>query len=224
MKFFKPLHNNLADKYLTGSAKSEIVKYARGKVLDIGCGNKPYYEYIKKNIDLYFGIDYPADHMINHNIDIIASADRLPIKSKSFDLVIITQVIEHLQNPLDALCEINRILKDKSYIFISWPFIYPVHEDPRDFYRFTSHGLSYLAQQAGLSIEYINPTTGFWITSFFLLSRHIYSKTKTIYQIIWPILLTIKFICLVLNKIDRKYKYKSTLSYNALLRKIEGKK
>ncbi len=219
MNLFKPLHYKLFDKYIHNSAKLEISKYAKGKVLDIGCGDKPFYSYIKNQIDLYIGIEYPQKHHSNKNIEIFAAADKLPIKSHSFSFIIISQVLEHLENPLDALKEINRILINDGRVFVSWPFLYLIHEEPRDFYRFTKYGMTYLAEQAGLTIEYITPTTGFWITIFCLLSKHLLTKSKILYRLFVPVLLIIKYICLGLDKIDHKFKYKCTLNYNALLRK-----
>jgi len=214
-----PLHSNLLDKYIHKTAKSEISEFATGKVLDIGCGDKPFYSYIESQTDLYVGIEYPKSPPLNKNIDIVAAADKLPVKSRSFNFIILSQVLEHLETPLDALKEIKRVLKSNGRVFVSWPFLYPIHEEPRDFYRYTVYGISYLAKQAGLTVEFIKPTTGFWITFFCLLSKHLYTKSKILYQIVVPVLLIIKFFCFVLDKIDNKFKYKCTLNYNALLRK-----
>ena len=75
------------------------------------------------------------------NPDVIASAFNLPFKDKTFDVVICTEVFEHLKYPLIASNEIYRVLKKKGVFIGSAPFIFPVHGDPDDYFRFTSSSL-----------------------------------------------------------------------------------
>jgi ubiquinone/menaquinone biosynthesis C-methylase UbiE len=219
MNSFTPLHLKLLDRYIHKTARTDILKYAKGKILDVGCGDKPFFTYIESQAEYYIGIDYPKQMQENSNIEIYASADLLPLKNQTFDFVIISQVLEHLENPGEALKEIFRILNPKGHVFVSWPFLYPIHEEPRDFYRYTVYGMSHLAEQAGFIIESIIPTTGFWISIFCLISKHLYSKSRLLYQLLLPLLLLLKLLCITMNKIDNKFKHKSTLNYNAILRK-----
>lgn len=68
-------------------------------------------------------------------------------------------------------------------------------------------------------MNFFKPSTGFSITIFCLLSKHLFTKSKILYRLFVPVLLIFKYICLGLDKIDHKFKYKCTLNYNALLRK-----
>jgi len=102
------------------SLLKEIIKskkYVRGsKLLDIGCGDKPYEQYF--SVNLYVGIDYPIKRSVSKypkRSDIYADALYLPFKSKSFDVVLSTQVIEHVPDPNSMFKEINRVLRGGSF-------------------------------------------------------------------------------------------------------------
>jgi SAM-dependent methyltransferase len=62
-------------------------------------------------------------------------------------------VLEHLDRPGQALRETVRILRPGGWFMIEVPFIYPVHDAPLDFRRWTQNGLTVELQQAGLRIE-----------------------------------------------------------------------
>lgn len=76
--------------------------------------------------------------------DIYADVLNLPIMDGVADVVLCTEVLEHLPNPQICANETYRILKKNGVAFISVPFIYPVHADPYDFQRFTADGLRQL--------------------------------------------------------------------------------
>src|SRR4030043_919225 len=91
-----------------------IAKYSnryQGKLVDIGCGNKPYIDYfshVKKPI----GID-----IADNEADILANAKFLPVKSNSIDVVLCNQVIEHEYEPDKIVAEISRILRERGVLF-----------------------------------------------------------------------------------------------------------
>lgn len=76
--------------------------------------------------------------------DIFSDVTRVPLKEKSVDCIICTEVLEHLTDPQACVNEIHRLLRDQGLVFASVPFFYPVHADPYDFQRFTEDGLRYL--------------------------------------------------------------------------------
>jgi hypothetical protein len=76
--------------------------------------------------------------------DLFADVNALPISGQSADIVICTEVLEHLADPFTCSAEIVRILKPGGTAFISVPFMYPIHADPYDFQRFTDDGLKQL--------------------------------------------------------------------------------
>jgi SAM-dependent methyltransferase len=121
--------------------------YASGKLLDVGCGTKPYRSFF--TVDHYFGIDWPqSSHDLE--IDVFADAQVLPFASQSFDTVLCTEVIEHIPCPWEAIAETKRVLKPGGFLILTAPFIHWHHEAPNDHYRYTYYGLQNLVLQAGL--------------------------------------------------------------------------
>jgi SAM-dependent methyltransferase len=222
MGFFSvPLHQSLIQKYHVGKVRKAIIKYSKGHVLDVGCGNKPFYADIKDNIEKYIGLEHKDSIHAKDEADILGSADQIPLPDNCIDTVILTQVIEHVEKPANVLLEINRILKAQGYLILAWPFLYPIHEEPRDFYRYTSFGLTHLAQEANFEIITLEPVSGFWITWFGFLSIYLRGKSLVLYLLIYPLLLIVKIACVFMQLIDRNEnaKMKWTWNYYAVLRK-----
>src|SRR4030042_5396426 len=158
MGFFSiPLHQSLIEKYHGGLVRQAIIKYSRGIVLDVGCGNKPFYPYIKEKIDQYIGLEHKDSIHAKDKAEILGSADNIPLPDNYVDTVILTQVIEHVENPSRVLKEIRRVMKKQGMLIVAWPFLYPIHEEPRDFYRYTGFGLTHMAEEAGFEVIYLTP-------------------------------------------------------------------
>lgn len=122
-------------------------KFVRGKLLDIGCGVKPYHSLF--STEQYIGIDWPNSL---HPLDVEAYADAqcLPFRDQSIDTILCTEVIEHLKQPWRAVGEMKRVLKPDGHIILSAPFTHWHHEIPHDNYRFTFFGIQSLVSQVGL--------------------------------------------------------------------------
>ena len=123
--------------YLVRSQMDKIFKYILmdanfDKVLDIGCGSRPYKSLFHNSI----GIDYNSG-------DIHATGENLPIKSESVDLVFSTQTLEHVEDPKTFLLEARRVLKPGGRIILSTHGTYPIHAD-KDYWRWTDKGLGKL--------------------------------------------------------------------------------
>ena len=120
--------------------KAFLKRYANdGETLDIGCGNDPYAEFFPNRTTL----DIEARPRIK--VDIIADAHNLSqIESGSFDVVLCTEVLEHLHTPQKAIAEFERVLKKGGVLLLSTRFIFPLHDTPGDYYRYTKYGLKHL--------------------------------------------------------------------------------
>ena len=108
-----------------------------------GSGTDYFYKYCKKNnikiesLDIY----------ISNEVTVIADAHYLPFSEKSFDLVIIQAVLEHVLNPQKVVSEIHRVLKNKGIVYSETPFLQSVHEGAFDFMRFTHSGHRWLFKE-----------------------------------------------------------------------------
>ena len=119
------------------------------RVLDLGCGTRPYRD-IYDSCHL-FAVTGDSDALAPS--DVRLSAGALPFSDSSFDTILMTEVIEHIQVPTAALAEAARVLSPGGRFFLTWPFSYSMHELPRDYVRFTEFGMAFLLAQAGLEIE-----------------------------------------------------------------------
>lgn len=77
--------------------------------------------------------------------DIVADVCQLTMfENNSVDAVFMLEVLEHVKTPQEAVTEILRVLKPGGKLYLSTPFIFPIHDEPYDFYRYTHYGLAYL--------------------------------------------------------------------------------
>ncbi|WP_019505060.1 class I SAM-dependent methyltransferase [Pleurocapsa sp. PCC 7319] len=146
------LFMTLEDFRVINSFKS----YLKGHLIDLGCGNAPYYQWYKDRVDRVTCIDWPQSKQSKNDakyVDVFANLNEsVPLEDNSVDFVFSTSVLEHICEPLILLKEISRILKSDGYLLLSVPFIYNLHEEPYDYYRYTPYSLEHLAEKAGLEI------------------------------------------------------------------------
>ena len=125
-----------------------------GIVLDVGCAEcSP-----KKCLPpaaTYVGLDYfsTATGWYGTPPDVYADAQALPIADNSIDHGLLLDVIEHLPDPDRALAELHRVLKPGGTLTLQVPFLYPLHDEPLDFHRWTSHGLRQAADRHGYEVS-----------------------------------------------------------------------
>lgn len=141
----------VADVYST-----VIPKYAKGKLLDVGCGKFPLYGLYRNYVDECIGIDWENTLHNNTNVDFYLDISKpLPFESESFDTILSSDVLEHIYNPIDALNEMVRILKPGGFLLVNTPFEYWMHETPFDYYRYTEFLYRRYASENG-QIECVN--------------------------------------------------------------------
>jgi ubiquinone/menaquinone biosynthesis C-methylase UbiE len=85
-------------------------------------------------------------------VDILCTATDIPESSSTYDVVICTQVIEHIFDHAQVFKEAYRLLKPGGLFIVSSNLIWELHEVPNDFYRFTRYGLEELLTRSGFSI------------------------------------------------------------------------
>lgn len=138
--------------------------YAHGEVVDVGCGEKPLVPLFEPYVDRYVGVDHADSiHDLRH-ADVIGTAYAVPLPGASADVVILSQVLEHLERPPDALRECFRLLRPGGHLLLATPFFWQLHEEPRDFFRYSPYGLRHLLAEAGFEVVEILPYCGAWLT------------------------------------------------------------
>lgn len=163
--------------------KKHILQYGKGRILDIGCGNKPY-ESIFNNITEYIGCDVVQSDQ--NRVDLLCEANRIPVENNSFDTVFSTQVIEHVADHNGLLSEAFRALKPGGKLIISGPMYWPLHEEPHDYFRFTKYGFSHLLKTHGFKEIIIEPCGGKWALTGIVVLYAIPRRPRIVNRILNP--------------------------------------
>lgn len=123
----------------------------RGRVLDIGGGLGPYRE----------SLSYTSYYSLEINLalcpDIVGSALDLPVRPSVMDSVLCNEVLEHLPDPAGAVREIHRVLQPGGRVYVTVPFLWCLHYEPHDYFRFTGHALRTIFEGAGFRVLRIEP-------------------------------------------------------------------
>lgn len=133
------------------------------RVLDAGAGRQPFRE-------LFAHCEYVASDWANSPhaevaaVDIVAPLDSLPLEDAVFDAVVCTQVLEHVASPRTVLAELARIARANAPILVTVPLVGGLHEEPYDFFRYTSFGVESLLAGAGFDRISVVPMTSYYST------------------------------------------------------------
>lgn len=216
----KELRNILVNKIHDRELKQCASRYLKGNLIDIGCGTKPYKDLLAPYVTLHIGVDHLASMHEKSNIDQVGTAYQIPADNASFDSAICTAVLEHLEEPEQALRECYRVLKPGGVAIYSVPFIWHLHEEPRDFYRYSNHGLKYLFEKVGFQIIELKALSGFWVTFGQLFVYNLYRLNRgplRWLRIIDAMGLSIQAVAYGLDKIDKTEQW--TWMYMVIARK-----
>jgi len=145
-------------RWLEEEAQRAARDFGRYRVLDVGCGKKPYFPYFAANVDEYVGIDIDMD---NPMADMLAPVEDLPVEDESFDVVLCTQVLEHAGVPDQAVTELYRVTKPGGRVLASTHGVQVYHPSPEDHWRWTHSGLELLfLRNAAWSSVTVRPAGG----------------------------------------------------------------
>jgi len=157
-KFLSPtLSSDFMDLYVVRSAilnaiKTTLPKF-EGTFLDIGCGIMPYHSLLTRppsNVSRYIGLDIETEDY-KAEVDLRWDGKTIPLNSAEIDCAMATEVLEHCPEPLIVLQEAHRVLKPGGFLFFTVPFLWPLHDAPWDFYRYTPFALKKLMEEAGFA-------------------------------------------------------------------------
>ncbi|HTO90786.1 MAG TPA: class I SAM-dependent methyltransferase [Candidatus Sulfotelmatobacter sp.] len=136
---------------------------ARGELLDIGCGSRPFAPALAGGIRRYWGTDLPGSpHAKRAGPDACARAEAQPIRSESIDTVVSFSVVTYLREPSEMFREAYRVLRPGGIAMVEFAQMEPVLDAPHDYFRFTQFGARYLFEKAGFEVMEIVPLGGLW--------------------------------------------------------------
>jgi SAM-dependent methyltransferase len=168
----------IARKGLSAAIK-EFSNEINGRILDVGCGTKPYEKFF--SFTEYVGLEYDTGiDQDKKTADYYYSGDTFPFDDKSFDSAICNQVLEHVFNSGVFLSEINRILKPSGKLLLTVPFVWDEHEQPYDFARYSSFGLNHILSEKGFKVYHQKKTVPDFRTIIQLANAYFYKITRGI--------------------------------------------
>lgn len=148
-----PLHPQWLIRGLGDRELERACRDAKGVALDIGCASRRPLRFLSPQVR-YLGLDYlpTARDWYALRPDVYGDAQRLPLADGSVHQAFLLDVLEHLPEPDVALQEAYRVLEPSGRLIVQVPFLYPLHDQPLDFHRWTRHGLQRLAERHGFEV------------------------------------------------------------------------
>ena len=159
---------------IAGFYDKNLHQYARGKLLDLGCGKVPlfiaYREYVTDNICVDWENTTHKAEYLDFEFDLTKV---LPFVDEEFDTIILSDVLEHIPQPEHLWKEMARILSIDGKIIMNVPFFYWLHEKPNDYFRFTEFALQRFVYNSGLRLILLEPIGGTPEILADIFSKHI---------------------------------------------------
>jgi SAM-dependent methyltransferase len=167
-----------------------IERFARGSLVDLGCGTVPLYGAYLPLVSDVTCVDWPGSlHEVSHVDEFIDLNEPLPFADQSFDTILSTDVLEHIWNHAMFWSEMSRVLRPDGHIILGTPFFYWLHEEPHDYFRWTRHALQRACTDVGLQAVAVTPYGGPLDIIADLLLKTISLKSQSIsrflYMPIW---------------------------------------
>jgi len=185
-------------RLLLRALKGSLANF-RGRLLDVGCGHQPYRSLLLSSPSRatdYIGLDLPDN--LYQAPDLAWDGQQIPLQNASVDSALLTEVLEHCPDPEAVLREIARVLKPGGFMFLTVPFIWPIHTVPHDEFRYTPFALRRLLERSGFPNPVIEATggrhavlaltLGLWVRRRPLTSR-VHVVTRAVLSILlWPVI------------------------------------
>jgi SAM-dependent methyltransferase len=150
------------------------------RLLDVGCGDKPYLPFFEPYVSEYVGVDI----VDNPRAELKGPVEALPVEDASFDVVMCAQVLEHCDNPAKAVMELRRVTRTGGRVLASTHGVMVFHPSPGDYWRWTHAGLERLfltnAEWRAVTVSPASGTTAClgMVTSLFidLLAKRLHAR------------------------------------------------
>jgi SAM-dependent methyltransferase len=173
--------------------------------LDLGCGQRPWRALFGRAHCL--GVDISTQGACP---DLLAAGHALPFAAGGFDLVFSSQVLEHVADDVSVLAECARVLRPGGEFVLSVPFYWPLHEEPHDQRRFTSHGLRRALQTAGFEVVELAADCGS-LSMVVAAALELLPRRRGLWLAMAPLVLAANALALVLQPLSRDRR--STLNW-----------
>lgn len=153
------------ESWLAGAATGQSADF---RVLDAGAGSAPYRHLFSQVI--YETADFAQVDKEYGDLDYICDLNDIPVADNQYDLVLCTQVLEHVPHPVSVLQELARVTRPGGQIWLSAPLFYEEHEAPYDYHRYTQFAWHQMAEEAGLDVVEVAWLEGYYTTLAYQLS------------------------------------------------------
>jgi len=143
-------------RWLRDEASRAAARHERPRLLDVGCGTKPYEPFFRDAVAEYVGVD-----VANPAAELEGTVEDIPVRDGSFDLVLCTQTLEHANDPARAVRELRRVVAAGGRVLASTHGVQVYHPNPDDLWRWTHAGLERLFRENGdWSAVEVTPASG----------------------------------------------------------------
>jgi len=132
-------------RWLRAEAARAHDDFGAYRLLDVGCGQKPYEPIFAPYVAAYVGVD-PVD---NPRAELRGAVEKLPVADRSFDVVLCNQVLEHADDPAQALRELFRAVAPGGRLLLTTHGTQVYHPSPVDYWRWTHAGLEKILRDNG---------------------------------------------------------------------------
>jgi SAM-dependent methyltransferase len=148
----------------------------RGRLLDFGCGRKPYQSLFA--VSEYVGMDIASsghDHA-GESIDVFYDGTHIPFPDGHFDSVFASEVLEHVFNLDEVLGELWRVMKPGAMALFTLPFVWAEHEAPYDCARYTSFAMKRALERQGFTILTMDKAGGYIEVIFQMCNAYVFEN------------------------------------------------
>jgi len=144
-------------RWLRDEARRAYEQLGPYRVLDVGCGTKPYRSFFTPYASGYVGVD----RVESPYADLLGSVEDLPVEASGFEVVLCNQVLEHCDDPVRAVAELRRVTAPGGRVLVSTHGVMAYHPSPTDYWRWTHAGLEKLLLENGdWSSVRVTPASG----------------------------------------------------------------
>ena len=138
-----------------------LAEHARGRMLELGCGKAPLYGAYRDRVSAVTCVDWVHSPHGAEHVDCACDLTKpLPFPDAAFDTILLSDVLEHIPEPEALWAEAARVLAPGGRLLLNVPFLYGLHEQPHDYYRYTEFALRRFAERAGLAVLALEPVGG----------------------------------------------------------------